>query len=259
MRYRLWTAARMNMSLERFTEILTPGLKNSHYAYFETLKTYINADTRLLDLGCGNKIIPIKSTQTSNELEYMTRKCKMICGIDSDIHQLLKNQTIENRILGDISRLAFHDSAFNVITASMVVEHIKDPFIMLHEIKRVLEPGGFFIIHTVNLPSYFGILSHIIPRRIKLKLIEKKGGKPGGTFPTFYNINNYFKVKKIAKKLNFKICELKLIETSITTHGLGAIMNLMELIMIRILRLKALKLLRPNIICVLQKVDIEKE
>jgi SAM-dependent methyltransferase len=240
----------------KWAQILTPFLRNSHYAYFDTLKEYINADSRWLDLGCGHQILPIDSPRIMADIADMTKDCKMICGIDSDIHQLLKHQTIENRILGDISRLPFHDNVFNLITASMVVEHIKDPFTALREIKRVLKPGGIFILHTVNLLSYFGVLSKIIPRRLKLKLIERRDGKIEDNFPTYYKMNSPFTIKKLAKRFNFEVCELKLIETSVTTHGIGTILNFIELIMIRILRLKVLKLFRTNIISVFRKEEL---
>jgi len=42
----------------RAERLLTPGLRNAQYAYRETLKEKLSADTLWLDIGCGRRLFP---------------------------------------------------------------------------------------------------------------------------------------------------------------------------------------------------------
>ncbi|RMH28327.1 MAG: methyltransferase domain-containing protein [Planctomycetota bacterium] len=50
-------------------------------------------------------------------------------------------------------RLPFDDKSISVVIANQVLEHIKDIFWVLHEVSRVLNQGGHFIIGVPNLAS----------------------------------------------------------------------------------------------------------
>jgi hypothetical protein len=51
----------------------------------------------------------------------------MSVGIDGDPHALRRQADLQWRINGDIERLPFRDSAFDLVSANMVVEHIEHP------------------------------------------------------------------------------------------------------------------------------------
>lgn len=50
-------------------------------------------------------------------------------------------------------RLPFEDESIGVVIANQVLEHVKDIFWVLHEVSRVLETGGHFIVGVPNLAS----------------------------------------------------------------------------------------------------------
>jgi ubiquinone/menaquinone biosynthesis C-methylase UbiE len=47
----------------------------------------------------------------------------------------------------------FSDESFDVVIANQILEHLKEIFWVLHEVSRVLQVGGFFIIGVPNLAS----------------------------------------------------------------------------------------------------------
>ncbi|GIX49578.1 MAG: hypothetical protein KatS3mg131_3789 [Candidatus Tectimicrobiota bacterium] len=53
------------------------------------------------------------------------------------------------------TRLAFPDAAFDVVTLFDTIEHLPAPLATLHEVRRVLRPGGLCVITTPNVEGLF--------------------------------------------------------------------------------------------------------
>jgi SAM-dependent methyltransferase len=85
---------------------------------------YINTGERLLDIGCGDSYF-IKRL-----------KCKERYGLD--------------KLLGDevTDSIKFPDTHFDYVSMLAVIEHIKNPKLILREIHRVLKPKGKFVFTT---------------------------------------------------------------------------------------------------------------
>lgn len=97
---------------------------------------------RILDVGCG----------TGTMLTYLARY-GVAEGIDMDEDAI---QYCHQRGLTRVSqagadRLPFADGTFGLVTALDVIEHIDDDRAALHEVLRVLSPGGSFL---VAVPAY---------------------------------------------------------------------------------------------------------
>jgi ubiquinone/menaquinone biosynthesis C-methylase UbiE len=101
---------------------------------------------KLLDLGCGPGI-HIK--------KYVERGAECF-GIDlsNEMISLAKDYCPQaNFEKGNIYDLKFEDDSFDIITASFVIDHVKDLDKGVAEIKRVLRKGGLFIFsipHPIN-------------------------------------------------------------------------------------------------------------
>ena len=50
--------------------------------------------------------------------------------------------------------MPFEDGSFDVVTANEMIEHIEDHDAFIEEVKRVLQPGGMFLVSTPNKPIY---------------------------------------------------------------------------------------------------------
>ncbi|MCZ6688653.1 MAG: methyltransferase domain-containing protein [Planctomycetota bacterium] len=70
-------------------------------------------------------------------------------------HSLKKFQSKPNfiAVLGSAEELPFADRQFDLITCTEVLEHIEHPEAALHEIARVLRPGGTLCLSSPNLTA----------------------------------------------------------------------------------------------------------
>ncbi len=57
-------------------------------------------------------------------------------------------------ICGDALSLPVRENSVDIVLASQVIEHVRNPFVMLSEIFRVLQPGGYLVL---SAPFYWPI------------------------------------------------------------------------------------------------------
>lgn len=61
-------------------------------------------------------------------------------------------------IEGTLAGAHFPEASFDVVTMWDVVEHLSDPMGELQQARRVLKPGGWLVIHTMDIDSLFAKL-----------------------------------------------------------------------------------------------------
>ncbi len=96
---------------------------------------------RILDIGCGS--YPAFLTRTRFSERYGLDRVAMADLPDSGI-RLVKHD------IADGSALPFEDSFLDVVTMLAVFEHLEDATLrkILQEIRRVLHPGGLYVMTT---------------------------------------------------------------------------------------------------------------
>ena len=110
--------------------VIDPGTRSSQYYYADILNASIGVDSRWLDVGCGHSILP---DWIPNQQSLVTRAERLV-GLDYDWASLKNNRQITRLVAGDLVCLPFRNSAFNCVSANMVVEHIVDPVQSLKEL-----------------------------------------------------------------------------------------------------------------------------
>jgi SAM-dependent methyltransferase len=105
----------------------------------------IKSDDIILDIGCGGGI----------NINRMAKNAKKVYGIDYSIESVkLSKQVNEKEILegkvevleGNVQSLPFEDDTFDIVTAFETVYFWLDIERCFGEVKRVLKPGGIFLI-----------------------------------------------------------------------------------------------------------------
>lgn len=149
-----------------------------------------------------------------------------VYGIDLNVEPIVSLDSNRRFCLtmGDLNRINHDESRFDFIYCYHVLEHVKDPLIILKELNRVLKPSGVILIGFPNrnrlLPSYF--TSHLkIPfckiilynlldysKRITGKFKNEHGAHAGFTENEFNKlacgIFNIFSVRSQWIELNYE-------------------------------------------------------
>jgi ubiquinone/menaquinone biosynthesis C-methylase UbiE len=108
---------------------------------------------RLLDLACGH----------GRHSARLARRGFAVTGLDVSESSLVIARETEpgaEYVVGDMRELPLEDASFdaaiNLFTAFGYFEDEADDQRVLHEVARVLRPGGSFLIDTINPPGLFG-------------------------------------------------------------------------------------------------------
>lgn len=100
---------------------------------------------RLLDVGCAGGFLVEEAARRGWQAEgvelspYASEYARETLGL--------------NVATGSLRGAAYPDGRFRAVFMDDVIEHFEDPFIEAVEVWRVLEPGGFFVLHTPNAAS----------------------------------------------------------------------------------------------------------
>jgi SAM-dependent methyltransferase len=229
---------------------IAPRLRYSQCLYEEALQRHVGRDTKWLDLGCGHQVLP---RWRSVEEKRLVETCKKVVGVDFDLPSLKNHRHISLRARVDIARLPLKESAFDLVTANMVVEHLSDPDVQFREVWRVLEPDGLFIFHTPNALGYVAMLARMVPDTIKRKLVRLLDGRPAeDVFPAFYRANTRGRITRLARAVGFEVEDLKMVASDAVFEIIPPLAAI-ELLWLRILLTKPFRALRPAIIAVMRK------
>jgi ubiquinone/menaquinone biosynthesis C-methylase UbiE len=235
---------------DNIQERILPGLKYQEDIYADVIKANIKDGMAWLDLGCGKRLFP---NWRHEDEKYMIGCSRILTGVDINLNSLKHNNSILNKVNGDIAKLPFKNCSFDLVTADMVLEHLAEPSIQCREVYRILKPGGMFILHTPNKYDPLLAVSRILPRKILLKLVEIIEGRGNeDTSVTYYRANSIKDIILLADASGFHVHSyIMLVATPI--FGSVPPILLLESLWLRILMLKALRLMRPNIIAVLKR------
>jgi SAM-dependent methyltransferase len=232
-------------------KLLCPGLRNSQFAYREALQESVRPGIRWLDLGCGHQLFPDWMPDAlSSQLDLVDR-CTAAVGVDAA--DLRPHSVGLKKVAADVEQLPFADETFSLVTANMVVEHVKDPERLLREVRRVLLPGGGFLFHTPNA-SYFEVaIARHIPAAVTRGVASFLDGRGGDDiFPTHYRLNKAHEIVRLAAESGLATRFVRHVECTAQGVMLGPLV-IFELLVIRMLRLPILENYRSDLIVMLEK------
>jgi ubiquinone/menaquinone biosynthesis C-methylase UbiE len=138
---------------------------------------------RVLDVGCG---------MGGKTAWYAEAGAESVVGVDINesnvrhCRDFVAKRGVEDRVrtlCGDAMRMPFANGTFSLVTANDCMEHFADPAAALHELGRVLEPGGGLYLYFTPYLSPLG--SHLydyvkipwcqilLPRKILYATLER--------------------------------------------------------------------------------------
>jgi SAM-dependent methyltransferase len=151
-------------------------------------------NVRLLEAGCGSTSKVRLSSNVS------------VTGIDISPLQLARNESLSERILGDLQTYEFPDRCFDIIVCWDVLEHLEKPQLALESFFRAIKPGGLIILAYPNLYSLKGITTKITPHIFHIwyyrHLLHRPDAGTSDTAPfvTFLRLSaTYPAIRRMAK------------------------------------------------------------
>jgi SAM-dependent methyltransferase len=112
-------------------------------------------DMHILDVGCGTGSL----LQALGAAGYAHVTGVELSGYAADIARKSTSAVV---LTGDILDLPLAEGSFDVINATEVIEHLRDPRSFFERVRALLRPGGVFIYSTGNAR---GIYARVLGRR----------------------------------------------------------------------------------------------
>jgi SAM-dependent methyltransferase len=232
-------------------KVFCPGLRNSQFAYRESLTTLVKPNTDWLDLGCGHQFFPDWMPDSLRLQQQLVNTCGSVTGVDA--FDPRPHSCGIPKIIANIEQLPFPNNSFSLITANMVVEHVENPERLLREVHRVLVPGGVFLFHTPNARYFEVAIAHRLPSGFVKRVAGLLDGRASDDiFPTFYRMNRDVDIRKAAVSSGLKVDTLRHVECTAQGVMLGPLV-ILELLIIRLFRLAMFERLRSDLVVRLTK------
>lgn len=224
--------------------------RNSQLEYKALLDSLIVPGSRWLDIGCGISVIPTWIKDSIPFQHNLIARCKLVCGCDPADDR--PHVAEINKFVGDCTPLPYADDSFTIVTANMVVEHVEDPVQFMDEVRRVLVPGGMFVLHTPNRHHPVMALASLLPNRFVRWFASRSDGRDEqDIFPTFYRMNSYSDFTSLS---GFEATEIRCLPTGPLLHKIPLLRSA-EAFFIRKGHLPFLRNLQSNWLAVLTKLD----
>ena len=127
----------------------------------------LQATDRILDIGCGyagllihlHAALGMPRQPPEPMLEGLDSSSLMTLRASEEIHRRNLDSAIRVRA-GFATALPYGDGTFDAVLCAYVIKHLSDPALRraLHEVKRVLKPGGRFCVWEA-VPSRYGFMN----------------------------------------------------------------------------------------------------
>jgi len=232
-------------------KVVCPGLRNSQFVYREALEEVVRPGIRWLDLGCGHQLFPDWMPDGLSAQLALVNRCGGVFGVDAA--DFRPHAVGLEKVAADVEQLPFADETFSLVTANMVVEHVKDPERLLREVRRVLLPGGLFLFHTPNARYFEVAVVRHIPAPVTRRIASFLDGRGGDDiFPTHYRLNKAKDILRLATESGLATRFVRHVECTAQGVMLGPLV-LIELLVIRMLRLPVFENYRSDLVVMLER------
>lgn len=117
---------------------------SDNYVFQRSLLAYREAAARV-----GGKVLEI-GTGSGYGVELISPSSEVFVTVDKHLPHIASEYPNVSFLRMKVPPLDFPPNTFDWVISFQVIEHIRDDFAFLAEVKRVLKPGGKFIVTTPN-------------------------------------------------------------------------------------------------------------
>lgn len=162
---------------------------------------------------CSGRILEIGSGPSNATSQFLSTLGELH-GLDPD-PAVSTNDALSSASLLEGNRFPFPDAAFDCCVSNYVCEHVADPARHLAEVKRVLRPGGAYVLRTVNRFHYVALVASLTPHWFhkatanRLRAPREEAHDP---YPTHYQMNTARAIAKAAEAVDLRLEEMRYVE-----------------------------------------------
>lgn len=167
-----------------------------------TYRRLLSPEVRALDAGAG------AGERFPNDYRSL---CREIVGVDLD-PRVTTNPTLHRGVVAPLDALPFPDASFDLVFSRWVFEHLPEPERVVHEIARVLRPGGRAVVITPSRFHYMTVISSLTPLRFHRGVNRVLGRKGEDVFQTAYRANTRRRLTELFRREGFETEELRQLE-----------------------------------------------
>lgn len=180
-----------------------PAFRDGTGTFHRLCLRHLKHGGRILEIGAG------PGNKTSRFLSEFVE----LVGIDVS-EELRSNAALAACCLSDAARLPFRDASFDGCVSNYVIEHLTEPERHLHEVARVLRPGGVYCFRTPNLWHYVSLGSRLLPHSLHLKWANRLRDLHGAhdPYPVYYRMNTAGAIVRAARAAGLAPIEISHIE-----------------------------------------------
>jgi SAM-dependent methyltransferase len=183
----------------RFTDL------DASITFYSRVQELLPADGVALDVGCGRGRQADDPVRVRREVQVLRGKCARVIGLDVDPVAEQNPFIDEFHPITEEGSWPVEDASIDLLLSDFVLEHVKDPDHFLSEAARVVKPGGVACLRTINVHSYMGLASRLVPNSLHVKVLGRahKTRDSQDVFPTVYRCNTVRKLRRALERHGF--------------------------------------------------------
>jgi SAM-dependent methyltransferase len=157
----------------------------------------------------GQVILDIGAGKWSSYAAALTSKNRCVfIGLDLDAAELQQNRFLDRCLQADAAiDIPLNPASVDVAISRATLEHVSDNRRFLHNVNRVLRPGGQLMCVFAGRHAPFALLNRLLPARISRLLIDRlmPDRKDHLGFPTHYDDTTYRGFSRLLDAAGFEI------------------------------------------------------
>jgi SAM-dependent methyltransferase len=194
----------------RYPEIAAGGFSrvDGTVSFYQRLNALLAPSMTVVDFGAGRGAFLDDPCEYRRNLRNLKGKARTVIGVDVD-RAVLENRALDQSIVYEPgSKIPLPTGDADLIVSDFTFEHIEAPDLATMELDRILKPGGWLCVRTMNRYGYIAVLNRLIHSRWHPAIIARvqPNRQASDVFPAHYRLNTMAALARYFPKDRYRHC-----------------------------------------------------